>query len=142
MPPRSSLAIQRSGLDTLMVEKLAAPGAVMPPLLALILICAGAVILSEIASNTATAALLLPLVGPLSEGLGEHPLFLMLPVAYATSLGLMLPVATPPNALALATGQVTVRQMMKAGLILNVAGLVLIVALSYLLGFRALGLAR
>lgn len=131
-------AIKRSGLDALMVHHLAAPGR-MPGWAALALICAGAVLLSEIASNTATAALLLPLVGPLATGLGEHALFLMLPVALATSLGLMLPVATPPNALALGTGHVTVRQMMLAGLILNVVGLILIIALSYLLGFPMLG---
>ena len=50
----------------------------------------------------------------------------------------MLPVATPPNALAIGTGHVTVRQMMLAGLILNVAGLIFIIALTYLLGFPAL----
>lgn len=126
--------IARSGLDVLLVSKLgglqAAPG-----WLVLLIVCIACVALSEVASNTATAALLMPLVGSLAVALGKNPLFLMLPVALATSLGFMLPVATPPNALALATGKVTVWQMAVAGLLLNIAGLLLIVGACYLLGF-------
>ncbi|MNY53275.1 Sodium-dependent dicarboxylate transporter SdcS [compost metagenome] len=95
--------------------------------------------MSECASNTATAALLLPLAGPLAVSFGEGPLFLMLPVALATSLGFMLPAATPPNALALATGHVTVRQITRAGAWLNLIGLVLVLAACFALGFPLMG---
>ncbi|MNT74522.1 Sodium-dependent dicarboxylate transporter SdcS [compost metagenome] len=95
--------------------------------------------MSELASNTATAALMLPLAGPLASAIGQTPLFLMLPMTLATSLGFMLPTATPPNALALGTRHVSVTQLMLVGLWLNVIGLVLVVGTCYLIGFRVLG---
>lgn len=128
--------IARSQLDTLIVGKLGGLQAV-PNWLVLVIVCVACVALSEVASNTATAALLMPLMGALAAALGQNPLFLMLPVALATSLGFMLPVATPPNALALASDKVTVGQMAWAGLLLNLAGLLFIIIALYLLGFPA-----
>lgn len=127
-----------SHLDRFLVEKLSGLNGV-PGWSAVLMVCLCCVLLSEVASNTAIAALLIPLVGSLATVLGYHPLFLMLPAALATSLGFMLPVATPPNALALATGRVTVTQMARTGFILNVLGLLLILIVLYLLGFRAFG---
>jgi sodium-dependent dicarboxylate transporter 2/3/5 len=127
--------LQRSGLDRLLVQGVAGLSGVVPGWALVLLVCLLCVVLSEVASNTATAALLLPLAGTMSSGLGRDPMFLMLPVAFSTSLGLMLPAATPPNALALATGHVTVGQMVKVGLILNVIGVVLIMAGCYLIGY-------
>jgi sodium-dependent dicarboxylate transporter 2/3/5 len=71
--------------------------------------------------------------------MGAPPLFLMLPMTFAASLGFMLPAATPPNALALGTGHVRASQMATAGLIANVVGLALIVLACYLLGFPVFG---
>jgi sodium-dependent dicarboxylate transporter 2/3/5 len=130
--------IARSGLDKRLVQELHGLTAI-PHWAILAVVCGLCVALSEIASNTAAAALLMPLTGSIAVALGESPLFLMLPVAFATSLGFMLPVATPPNALALASGRVTVVQMAWAGLILNGVGLAFIIAALYWLGFPALG---
>jgi sodium-dependent dicarboxylate transporter 2/3/5 len=132
--------IQRSGFDRMMVDA-TAHLAGMPPWVALLALCALTVALSEIASNTATAALLLPLAGAMAAGLGQPPIYLMLPIAFAASLGLMLPAATPPNALAIASGHVSVTKMAFAGLLLNVIGLALIVGGCYALGFRAFAAA-
>jgi sodium-dependent dicarboxylate transporter 2/3/5 len=130
--------IQRSGFDRMMIDA-TAHLAGLPSWVALVALCALTVVLSEIASNTATAALLLPIAGAMAAGLGQHPLYLMLPIALAASLGLMLPAATPPNALAIASGHVSVTKMAFAGLLLNLIGLALIVGGCYVLGFRAFG---
>lgn len=130
--------IRATGLDTLLIQGVGGMNHV-PVLVLLVLVCVVCVLMSEFASNTATAALLLPLAGPLAVSLGEGPLFFMLPVALATSLGFMLPAATPPNALALATGHVTVQQITRAGAWLNVIGLVLVLAACFALGFPLMG---
>jgi sodium-dependent dicarboxylate transporter 2/3/5 len=132
--------IQRSGMDGVLVNATHQLGAVAP-WVALLALCALTVAMSEVASNTATAALLLPIAGAMAAGMGQHPLYLMLPIAFSASLGLMMPAATPPNALALGTGHVSVSKMALAGALLNVVGLALIIAGCHLVGFRAFGAA-
>jgi sodium-dependent dicarboxylate transporter 2/3/5 len=133
--------IQRSGMDDVFVRVAGQLGAVAP-WVALVALCALTVALSEVASNTATAALLLPIAGATAAGMGQPPLYLMLPIALSASLGLMLPAATPPNALALGSGHVTVAKMVVAGFLLNVVGLGLIIGGCYVIGFRAFGVAH
>jgi sodium-dependent dicarboxylate transporter 2/3/5 len=82
--------------------------------------------LTELTSNTATASLFLPVMGALGMAIGIHPLVLMVGVAIAASYAFMLPVATPPNAIVFASRAVTIPQMARAGLILNLAGVILI----------------
>src|SRR5918996_5940914 len=86
------------------------------------------VLLTELTSNTATAAMGMPLVAALAPALGAEPLGLMAAAALGSSLGFMLPVGTPPNALAYGTGAVTVGQMAKAGVWLDLIGVVVITA--------------
>ena len=91
------------------------------------------VFLTELASNTAVAALLIPLFAPLAAELGLSPSVLAVMVALAASCAFMLPVATPPNAMVYATGRVPQRQMLRVGLVLNIVCslvLALLVALS------------
>ena len=83
--------------------------------------------MSELTSNTATAAAFLPVAGGIAAGAGAEPLHLLLPVALASSAGFMLPVATPPNALVYAGGRITSGQMARAGLCLDLLFIVLIV---------------
>ncbi len=83
-------------------------------------------LLSEVASNTATATLLMPLLSATATALGLSPLVLMVPATLAASCGFMLPVATPPNAIAFATGWVSVRSMARTGLVLDLAGILAI----------------
>lgn len=89
--------------------------------------------LTELTSNTATAATFVPVVGGVALGLDLDPLLLTIPVALAATCAFMLPVATPPNAVAYGSGYVTVAQMVKGGLWLNVIGIVLITVTVYVL---------
>lgn len=81
--------------------------------------------LTELTSNTATAAAFLPLIGGVALGLGLDPMLLVVPVAIAATCAFMLPVATPPNAIAFSTGYVEIGHMIKAGIWLNLIALVL-----------------
>ena len=81
------------------------------------------VFLTEVTSNTATASLLLPIMGALAYAMGTSPLALMIAVAIAASFAFMLPVATPPNAIVFGSRQVTIPQMAKAGIWLNIIGI-------------------
>jgi sodium-dependent dicarboxylate transporter 2/3/5 len=84
------------------------------------------IFLTEVTSNTATASLLLPVMGALAIAMNIHPLATMIAVALAASYAFMLPVATPPNAIVFASRAVTIPQMAKAGIVLNLLGVVLI----------------
>src|SRR5690606_8527750 len=89
--------------------------------------------LTELTSNTATAAAFLPVVASVAIGIGQNPLLLVVPAVMAASCAFMLPVATPPNAIIYGSSFVTVPQMARAGLILNLAFTVLITLLTYTL---------
>ena len=91
------------------------------------------IFLTEITSNTATASLLMPVAGALASATGVHPYGLMVAAVVAASFAFMLPVATPPNAIVYGSRYVTIMQMAKAGIWLNLAGAVLITAFVYLL---------
>ncbi|MEO1367923.1 MAG: SLC13 family permease, partial [Acidobacteriota bacterium] len=100
------------------------------------------VILTELTSNTATAAAFLPVLAALGVGLGEDPLLLLVPATLAASCAFMLPVATPPNAIVYGSGRVTLPQMVRAGWRLNLIFIPLITGLCYglltaLLGVQA-----
>jgi sodium-dependent dicarboxylate transporter 2/3/5 len=84
------------------------------------------VMLTELTSNTATAAMGMPLAAALAPALGVEPVGLMAAAALGSALGFMLPVGTPPNALAFGTGLVAVRDMARAGVWLDLVGAVLI----------------
>ncbi len=84
------------------------------------------VLLTELTSNTATAAMAMPLAASLAPALGVPALALMAAAALGSAMGFMLPVGTPPNALAFGTGAVSVREMARAGIWLDLAGAALI----------------
>jgi len=92
------------------------------------------IFLTELTSNTATAALLLPVLGALAQGLHLSPLLLMVTATLCASFAFMLPVATPPNAIVFASHCIGIRQMARAGLWLNLIGVLLIGAFVYLWG--------
>jgi sodium-dependent dicarboxylate transporter 2/3/5 len=77
--------------------------------------------LTEITSNTATATLLMPILGAASLATGIDPKLLMIPAAISASCAFMLPVATAPNAIAYGTGLIDIKDMMREGFILNIA---------------------
>lgn len=106
---------------------------VLPTILIVAIFALIILFLTELTSNTATAATFIPVVGGVAMGLDLDPLLLTIPVALAATCAFMLPVATPPNAVAYGSGYVTVGQMIKGGVLLNIIGIVLITATVYLL---------
>jgi len=84
------------------------------------------IFLTELTSNTATASLTLPIMAALAGAMQIHPFGLMISTVIAASFAFMLPVATPPNAIIFSSRYVTIPQMMKAGIWLNLLGAILI----------------
>ena len=98
----------------------------LPTVLVVVILTTGIIFLTELTSNTATAATFLPVAGGVAMGIGVDPMLLTIPVALAATCAFMLPVATPPNAIAFGSGYVTIGQMVRGGLWLNLIGIVLI----------------
>jgi sodium-dependent dicarboxylate transporter 2/3/5 len=88
------------------------------------------IFLTELTSNLATTATLLPVVGAIALQAGVPPIMLTVPVAIAASCAFMLPVATPPNAIVFATGAISIPQMVRAGIALNIAGIITVTLIS------------
>lgn len=116
---------QQSGLSIWIGERMLVFENAGPLILVLVV---GALVkfLTEITSNTATATLLIPVMGAFAEAAGMPPVILMVVVAVSASLAFMLPVATPPNAIIFGTPYITVPQMARAGLWLNVIAIPLL----------------
>jgi sodium-dependent dicarboxylate transporter 2/3/5 len=122
-----------TGLAAWIGKALSGLGHLPAPLLVLIMIPI-IVYLGELASNTAIAAIFLPVAGAAALGVALAPATLMLPVALAASLGFMLPVATPPNAIAYGSGLVSAQQMLRAGAVLDLVGIAVVAVLALMLG--------
>ena len=103
----------------------------LPPVVLVLAVTALVIFLTELTSNTATTATLVPILAALAPGLGLHPYLLIFPAAIAASCAFMMPVATPPNAIVFGSGYLTIPQMCKAGLWLNLIGVGLITALTW-----------
>jgi sodium-dependent dicarboxylate transporter 2/3/5 len=103
-----------------------------PPVLMIVAVCVVVTLLSEVASNVATATAMMPIAAALATSIGVHPYMLMLPAVLAASSGFMLPVATAPNTIVYATGFVRVKAMARSGLLLDLAAAVVITALVFL----------
>ncbi|RKR06117.1 sodium-dependent dicarboxylate transporter 2/3/5 [Kushneria sinocarnis] len=117
--------IQGSGLADWIAQQLELFSVL--PLLGLVAVVVMVIILlTEITSNTATAAAFLPLMGALAMSLNLSPLLITVPAAIAASYAFMMPVATPPNAIVFATGEMRIQSMIRAGLMLNVVSTLLI----------------
>ena len=96
--------------------------------------------LTEITSNTATAATFIPILGGVAVGIGVDPMTLLIPAALAATCAFMLPVGTPPNAIVFGTGAVKIAEMARGGFVLNIVGVVLITMFTVLIGPWAMGL--
>ena len=134
-----------TGLSLWIGEK--AKGLSSLPMFLLILAVAALVLaLTELTSNTATAATFLPIMGGVAVGIGltdateMNVLLLAIPVALSATCAFMLPVATPPNAIAYSSGYVTMGEMIKGGIWLNAIALVLIALATYFLAVPVFGL--
>jgi len=123
-------AVSRTGLAEWLGGSLHAVGAL--PLILIVVIAATLIIfLTELTSNIATTATFLPVVGAIAIEAGYDPIILAVPVTLAASCAFMLPVATPPNAIVFGSGLLTVPRMARAGLALNLIGIVLVSTVAY-----------
>ena len=105
------------------------PLAAVPPILVALALVALVVLVTEFASNVATASGIIPVVGSLVLATGVDPMLLALPAAFAASWGFMLPSGTGPNAIAWATGHIALPRMLKAGLLLDLLGVPIMVGI-------------
>lgn len=117
--------IDNSGLSAYIATQIGQLGSINLVLL-IVLVTTVIIFLTEITSNTATAAAFLPLLGPVAVSLDTSAAMLVIPAAVAASCAFMMPVATPPNAIVFASGKLKIIDMVKAGLVLNLAAIVLI----------------
>ncbi|XP_033746933.1 solute carrier family 13 member 2-like [Pecten maximus] len=99
-----------------------------------IILCYIVTSFTEVASNSATATLMLPIVAQLGLKLEVNPLYLVLPVTISASISFMLPVATPPNAVVFSYGYIKVIDMIKTGLLMNIVPIPIVVLLTEFLG--------
>jgi sodium-dependent dicarboxylate transporter 2/3/5 len=99
-------------------------------------ICLIVCVISELASNTASVQLVLPILIATQKATGLPPLMLMVPATLAASLGFMLPVATAPNTIVYGSGRIKPADMRNAGSLLNLAGIIIITFVSMVIGIR------
>lgn len=131
-------AISETGLDAYIGSMFGALSW-LHPFLIVLTVSAVIIFLTELTSNTAVAATFLPILHSAAPEVGVHPLLLLIPATIAASWGFMLPMGTPPNAIAFATGHVTIPLMAKTGFWLNVAGIIVISVMTYLFAGWLLG---
>jgi sodium-dependent dicarboxylate transporter 2/3/5 len=128
--------MSKSGLAEWLGQSLLALASV-PLLVVALAVVALMIAVTEFASNVATASAIMPVVASLSVALGADPVLLAAPAALAASWGFMLPAGTGPNAIAWATGRISLPRMLGAGLALDVVGAFLLVGAVW--GVAALG---
>lgn len=132
-------AVASTGLDSWFGAQVSGLGA-LPTLLLVAAIATLVLFLTEITSNTATAATFIPILGGVAVGIGADPMTLLIPACFAATCAFMLPVGTPPNAIVFGTGTVSIAEMVRGGIVLNLVGIALITLFAYTLGAWALGL--
>ncbi|MGB3829960.1 MAG: DASS family sodium-coupled anion symporter [Ornithinimicrobium sp.] len=132
-------AVAATGLDEWFGQQVSGLGA-LPIVLLLAAVVTIVLLLTEVTSNTATAATFIPVLGGVAIGIGVDPVTLLIPAALAATCAFMLPVGTPPNAIVFGTGAVKISEMARGGAILNVTGVLLITLFAVVVGPFALDL--
>lgn len=125
-------AIKDSGLSGLLGEQLQGMGD-QPIFLIILVLCLAMTFLTELTSNTASTILAMPLIFALGTSVDVHPLMLFVPITISASCAFMLPVATPPNTIAFGSEKLKIKDMMRAGIWLNLIAVAIISVLSYFL---------
>ncbi|HKJ25026.1 MAG TPA: DASS family sodium-coupled anion symporter [Myxococcota bacterium] len=123
-------AMQANGVGPLLGSQVGALAG-WPSWVLVLAVVTAIVFLTELTSNTATAATLVPILAGVAPGLGLDPLLLAVPAAIAASCAFMLPAATPPNAAIFGSGLVTIRDMSRAGFWLNWIGIAVVTGVTY-----------
>ena len=124
---------QRTGLAQMIGDQFQAAGDV-PTFALILMVCLAITFLTELTSNTATTEMILPILAAVAVTAGIHPLVLMIPATLSASCAFMMPVATPPNAIAFGSNRLSIAEMARAGIVLNLLGALVIAAVVYSLG--------
>ena len=130
---------QETGLAQLIGEQFEVIGG-LPTFLVVIVVCLVLTFLTELTSNLATTEMILPILASVALVTGMHPLILMIPATLSASCAFMMPVATPPNAIVFGSGRISVREMVRVGLVLNLVGALVITAVVLTLGTTVFGI--
>ena len=131
-------AFQQTGLAQFIGGQFAAAGA-LPVFVLILLVCLSLTFLTELTSNTATTEMILPILASVAVVTGTHPLMLMIPATMSASCAFMMPVATPPNAIVFGSNRLTIAEMARAGIILNLIGALVIASVVYTVGLVVFG---
>ncbi len=121
--------MEDAGLVQIVGEKISQQGAIGLPALTFLLTFIS-MALTEIMSNVALTTIFVPVVFGIADGFNISPILLAMPVTFAASCAFMMPVSTPPNAILFASGYIKIKEMIKAGLLLNIFSLVIIFIIS------------
>jgi len=124
---------QVSGLSTFIGEQFGGLAGTSP-LLMVMAISFGMTFLTELTSNTATTEMILPILAAIAVATKNNPLLLMIPATLSASCAFMFPVATAPNAIVFGSGRIQIYSMIKAGLLLNIIGVVVISLIFFFIG--------
>ncbi|MEP0392759.1 DASS family sodium-coupled anion symporter [Erythrobacter sp.] len=122
--------MQASGLADWLGQSLL-PLQALPLVIVAVAVVAMVILVTEFASNVATASAIVPVVASLAAGLGlgEAAILIAMPAALAASWGFILPAGTGPNAIAWSTGRLRIEKLVRAGMVLDILGIFLIVGL-------------
>jgi len=133
--------VEKTGLANWLGSQLSLLGQ-LSPLTVIFLVTLLTAWVTEFASNTATTTLMMPILAATAQALHLDPLLLMIPSTFAASVcNFMLPSATGPNAIVFASGHVTVPQMVRAGIGLDIIGALILTILVYLVGIFVFGIS-
>ncbi|KAG8577472.1 hypothetical protein GDO81_010192 [Engystomops pustulosus] len=114
-----------SGLSQWIGNKMTPLGS-LPIWLIVLIACLIVTSVTEVASNPATITIFLPILAPLAEAISVNPLYILIPTTLCTSFAFLLPVANPPNAIVFSYGHLQVMDMVKAGLGINILGVIVV----------------
>lgn len=124
---------QRTGLAEIIGNQFQALAS-LPTFGLILLVCLMLTFLTEVTSNTATTEMILPVLAAVAVSTGIHPLILMIPATFSASCAFMMPVATPPNAIVFGSGRLTIGEMARVGIVLNIIGALVIAGVVYMVG--------
>lgn len=129
-----------SGLSEILGQGFAKEAHGLSSLFLVLGVCLLLTFLTEVTSNTATTQVMLPVLAGAAGAMGVNPMLVMIPATLSASCAFMLPIATPPNAIVFGSGEVEMRHMVRAGILLNLIGAVLITLVFYFVSAPLLGI--
>ena len=124
---------QETGLARIVGDQFQALGNI-PTFGLILLVCLSLTFLTELTSNTATTEMILPILASVAVATGIHPLVLMIPATLSASCAFMMPVATPPNSIVFGSNRITVGEMARTGIFLNLIGVLVIAVVVFTVG--------